>query len=770
MKKTVLTSLVVVGAFCSFGQMRQTNQAINLVNYQPYQIQTQGTVSPIPTVKSQLRIQNNSISTHRAPCIDTLLFEDFQTQVIPAGWGNLDLDGAADANGRPVNWYTMVDQQTTIPGDTNWVGSSSSWLSPAGSAANWLILPSVAPCANTILRWKSAPFEGPTYMDGYQVRLSTTGTNIADFTTTLFTAAEGIGGTATPSAGTVHTSYNGNNGVLQQWEVSLGAYDNQTVYIAFFHNSNDDNLIMIDDIFMGTLAAYDLSIESASTEPYYSTPLTQVTPRTFTAELGLTGGSDVTNPTSNVEVFQGATSVFTNAPSAATLSSGSTVTLTTTSYLPSAVETYTTVFTASAVETDPNLANNIDSLEFVVSDSVYARSNGNITGALSIGAGSAGVLGNLYEVVANDLLTSITFTLTAPTVGDTVVGVVYNMVAGTPNQLIATTDTLFVTSAAQAEYTLPITGGSVSLATGNYVVGLQESISAGVTLATDAESYEPNTAWVFFNGTWALAESFGFPVAYVVSANFGDACTDPIADFTNVANGLAVSFTDNSSSSAVAWAWDFGDGNTSTMQNPTHIYAADGAYTVCLIVNDPCGADTTCTVINVTSCTTPTANFSYTENGTLVLDFTNTSTVSGTATYFWEFGDGGTSTDENPTYDYSSSGPGLYTICLTVTDSCGTDSLCLVDVPVYYGGIEEGILNEISVYPVPTVDELNLVNLPIDLPLSFEIVNSLGQVILTHTSNGSAKTVIDLSGMASGYYHLRIASDRLTSTRTLIKK
>ena len=770
MKKTVLTSFAVVGAFCSLGQMRQTNQSVNLVDYQPYQVQTQAVVSPIPAAKSQARIQNSWVFTQRAPCIDTLLFENFQTETIPGTWGNLDLDGATDANGRAANWYPLADMQTTTPGDTNYVAASSSWFSPAGTAANWLILDAVAPCASTVLRWKSAPFEGPTFMDGYQVRISTTGTNIGDFSTTIFTAAESLNGTATPTAGTVHTSYNATNGVLQEWEVSLGAYDNQTVYIAFFHNSNDDNMIMIDDIFMGTLVPFDLSIQSSSTEPYYSTPLAQVTPRTFTAELGLTGGSDVTNPTSNVEVFQGATSVFTNAPSAASLSSGNSVTLTSTAYTPVAVDTFTTVFTASAVETDPNLADNVDSLEFVVSDSVYARSNGNVTGALSIGAGSSGVLGNMYEVVVNDILTSVTFTLTAPTVGDTVVGVVYDMVAGTPNQVIATTDTLFVTSAAQAEYTLPVVGGNVSLVAGTYMVGLQESTSAGVTLATDLDAYIPNTAWVFFGGTWALAESFNFEIAYVMNANFGDACSDPVAAFTNAANGLNIAFTDNSTNSVTAWAWDFGDGNTSTMQNPSHTYAADGMYTVCLIVNDACGADTTCVLLDVSSCATPTASYTSVPDGSGSVDFTSTSTTTGATTYLWDFGDGNTATTQNATNDYGASGPGTYTICLTVTDSCGTDSTCM-NLVVNWGGIDEiTILDQISVYPVPTSDQLNLTKLPVDLKLSFEVVNSLGQVILTQNSNGTASASIDLSNVASGYYHLRISSEELINTRTIIKK
>jgi len=63
----------------------------------------------------------------------------------------------------------------------------------------------------------------------------------------------------------------------------------------------------------------------------------------------------------------------------------------------------------------------------------------------------------------------------------------------------------------------------------------------------------------------------------------------PIADFTYTVNCPSVSFTDASTDpdgTVVSWLWDFGDGNTSTQQNPTHTYAADGTYTVTLTVWD----------------------------------------------------------------------------------------------------------------------------------------------------------------------------------------
>lgn len=76
----------------------------------------------------------------------------------------------------------------------------------------------------------------------------------------------------------------------------------------------------------------------------------------------------------------------------------------------------------------------------------------------------------------------------------------------------------------------------------------------------------------------------------------------PVAGFKDSADGLTVYFTDTSIAyvdQVVSWVWDFGDGNSSTMQNPTHTYATSGTYNVCLITSGLCGNDTVCTLVNI---------------------------------------------------------------------------------------------------------------------------------------------------------------------------
>lgn len=202
---------------------------------------------------------------------DTLLFEDFSSDLsyiltdAPAGsnteWVNFDEDGEADANSRPQEWFASLgfaDQDSTNP-----VMASSSWLSDATKTnRNWLMTPPIViinDLAN--ISWKSAPYQLPKYIDGYTVLVSTTNNFESSFTDTLAHFAEYLSGDETTpfvfTEGTMHTLYEPNltdttrhRGILQEWTASLAQYSGETIYIAFLHSCQDDNLISIDDIFV----------------------------------------------------------------------------------------------------------------------------------------------------------------------------------------------------------------------------------------------------------------------------------------------------------------------------------------------------------------------------------------------------------------------------------------------------------------------------------------------------------------------------------------
>ncbi len=139
---------------------------------------------------------------------------------------------------------------------------------------------------------------------------------------------------------------------------------------------------------------------------------------------------------------------------------------------------------------------------------------------------------------------------------------------------------------------------------------------------------------------------------------------------------LNVSFTNQSQGQIDSYSWNFGDGGTSTEQNPSHSYTAAGTYTVTLTVTGPGGTSTAETSITATEpVAPPTAAFTQDVNsGTapLTVQFTNQSTGEG-LNYSWDFGDGSASSAENsPVHIFTN--PGTYTVNLTVSNSSGQSS------------------------------------------------------------------------------------------------
>ncbi len=136
---------------------------------------------------------------------------------------------------------------------------------------------------------------------------------------------------------------------------------------------------------------------------------------------------------------------------------------------------------------------------------------------------------------------------------------------------------------------------------------------------------------------------------------------------------LTVNFTDESTGGATGWLWDFGDGNISTAQNPSHVYDIPGAYTVSLLASASNGCTDIQTRDNYVQVIGPDVSFSAdTLMGTeeLMVNFTDeTSFVAPITSWSWDFGDGNTSSSQNPTHLYT--GPGSYDVGLTVTDIDG---------------------------------------------------------------------------------------------------
>jgi type IX secretion system substrate protein/cleaved adhesin domain-containing protein len=212
---------------------------------------------------------------------DTLLYENFDVDptasYLPFNsgndtvWVNFDADGLADANGRPQEWYWSNGGFAAVDTSDGCL-LSSSWLQGfLPGNRNWLMTPPLQIVdATAMLYWSAAPRQTPLFMDGYSVLVSTTDNQEASFTDTLFQAGQYLTGNGpdytqyTFSPGFIHgmdgtyiefdTDSESFIGVQRPFMESLSAYAGQTIYITFLHDSDDDNLISIDDILVtGTM-------------------------------------------------------------------------------------------------------------------------------------------------------------------------------------------------------------------------------------------------------------------------------------------------------------------------------------------------------------------------------------------------------------------------------------------------------------------------------------------------------------------------------------
>jgi PKD repeat protein len=140
------------------------------------------------------------------------------------------------------------------------------------------------------------------------------------------------------------------------------------------------------------------------------------------------------------------------------------------------------------------------------------------------------------------------------------------------------------------------------------------------------------------------------------------------ADVTGGEAPLTVYFTDTSTVDNISsWYWDFGDGYMSTVQNPVYTYHEPGLFTVTLTVTDVANTTWNASVEDFINVSGGTVDF--TANRTsgevpLAVQFTDLSTVMNISSWLWDFGDGTTSTEENPAHTYTA--PGSFDVNLTV--------------------------------------------------------------------------------------------------------
>lgn len=239
---------------------------------------------------------------------------------------------------------------------------------------------------------------------------------------------------------------------------------------------------------------------------------------------------------------------------------------------------------------------------------------------------------------------------------------------------------------------------------GNNFVFTNTSILSSGTMTYNWNFGDGNSA-TSTNAIHTYAIAGIYPVTLIATSNNG--CADTSIMNVTVAAKPTVSFTINSitqcitgnnfiftntstiSSGTMTFFWDFGDGATATSVHTNHSYAAIGVYDVKLVATSNNGCKDSLTQ-TVTVSTGPAASFTINTSAQCLsgnsFTFTNTSSIVGTMSYNWSFGDGGTATATNATHSYSSAG--VFNVKLVAISS---------------GGCSDSITQQVTVFAQPAI-------------------------------------------------------------------
>lgn len=307
--------------------------------------------------------------------------------------------------------------------------------------------------------------------------------------------------------------------------------------------------------------------------------------------------------------------------------------------------------------------------------------------------------------------------------------------------------------------------------TNNYGEGLVEELSS---LTYTGIWYNLYPTW---GGTWDVDMIISPIISQDITSSYttdkDSICSEDSVVFTNTSvNCTDRMFNGFNTTTNPLYTWDFNDGTgTYNFTDTTYTFNSSGSYNTQLTTTYY-GYSLNCNDISnhiISVFDTAIANFGFSYSGVGIFQFTDSSYAA--STYYWDFGDGSNSVDQNTGHMYTS--PGNYQVCLTVVDTNGCNSNTICNTISFTVGVDDFYAADyVKVYPIPANKYFN-----VTVPNNYFggdiiITDVVGQQLKSVAIETQDNVKVLTEGIASGIYFVSIDynGERVFTKRIVIDK